>query len=327
MQTYSNNGRRIKRKRLFHYVSSLDCMAGVRTLNLTKGCQMGCIYCYIHSYRDPLPLGVTHIFDSILERVETELSRMRIRRIFLSTSSDIMQPILLKKGLTSKILDILSKYRASSTIWTKGSPYLNGDLKYPEILDALKNSPLLFHFEISLGTIKDHIMRKFEPGCARFQDRVHLAERLIELGVNTSARLDPLIPGISDTVNNFNEICKTCYDLGIKDIFYSWLFLRNAIIVNMKSRLGVEFNKIFDHYKNAEKKYLIEKDATKSGVLILPPKDYRMSKIKMFSEIAQSYEINAYPCHCKNADLPIKAVACHLLHKQTKLDDIIDDPY
>lgn len=303
---------------LFHYVSSLECMKGVRTLNLTKGCQLGCVYCYIYSYRDALPYGHSIIYPSLIERVEDELSRMRSPQLFLSSSSDIMQPILLQSGITQKIISLINKYKANTSIWTKGSPYLNGKLRYPNLFNELRDQSTI-HFEINITSTDNETLKKLEPGTPILEDRLLFAKHLSELGVPTSVRLDPLIPGLTDTEENFSKTMQLCGELNIKEVFYSWLFLRKEIIKNMESNLGKDFEQVKKYYTNEEKQYLVNKEKYRSGVMQLPSKEYRETKIQVFKTIADSFEINTHFCQCKNSDLRLTSKFCHKIHDSKRL--------
>lgn len=304
-------------KKLFHYVSSLECMKGVRTLNLTKGCQLGCIYCYIYSYRDPLPHGQSIIYPSLIERVEDELSRMRNPRLFLSSSSDIMQPVLLQSGITQKILSLIKKYKADVSIWTKGSPYRNRVLMYPNLFEDLDNEGRV-HFEINITSTDNETLKKLEPGTSSLEDRILFAKHLVDLGIQTSVRIDPLVPGLTDTEENFRKTIQLCDKINVKNIYFSWLFLRNEITKNMKSKLGKYFELIQQYYINSEKQYLVRNGNNQSGVLYLPPKKYREEKIRLFKSIADSHGINSYICQCKNSDINLSTKFCHELHTTKK---------
>jgi len=71
--------------------------------------------------------------------------------------------------------------------------------------------------QIGITTLDRALSRRFEPRAAPPHMRVAAIEALIRLGVRTTVRLDPLIPGLTDSDDDLLPLLRTLWHAGIGD--------------------------------------------------------------------------------------------------------------
>ena len=82
-------------------------------------------------------------------------------------------------------------------------------------LDLFAEHKDLVHVQVGLTTTDDRIRRLLEPNSASVDQRLQVLGALVERGVRTDVRVDPLTPGLTDTETSFKDLCRA------KDIFGS----------------------------------------------------------------------------------------------------------
>ncbi len=182
------------------------------TFNPYTGCRFGCRYCYITSYiKDGFTPRVKDIDFYILESDIAKIARSR-RPIALSLSTDAYQPLEARYRLTRRILKILSRYKIPTLITTKSTLLLRD-------LDILRDMNVAV--SITITTLDNDIAEKLEPYAPRPSARLKAIKQLAENGIPVVVRIDPIIPSITDDLNDIREAVKTFRDLGARHIVAS----------------------------------------------------------------------------------------------------------
>ncbi len=301
------------------------------SLNISRGCQHGCVFCYVHShhYMTGKNLECPLIYEDADKVLKDELNHRRIKNItvHLSPNSDIFQPITNKLGITTEVLRVLNHYDCKVSIWTKGAP--SGRAR-EEILDIINEKKENYFIQIDCANIRDKIIKIFECNAAKSNDRLKFGCSLIEMGVNVIGRLDPLIPFFHDSERNIKLTISAYKDHGFNEIIVSWLFLRAKIKSIMKRKLPEEiYTKVMSAYRfpNTEEFVLTRRKSdnkiTKASKLISLPLMYRKEKFQKIREIAMNYDINCKFCACKNKNLIAKfgfkkIEFCHAITSERK---------
>ncbi len=75
--------------------SRLPCLSQICTVNMTKGCMHGCVYCYARGYSEYPGDERVVIYSNTVEKITSELLRKRKKpiSIYFSPSSDAFQAI------------------------------------------------------------------------------------------------------------------------------------------------------------------------------------------------------------------------------------------
>lgn len=153
------------------------------TLNPYTGCPHGCLYCYVSSY-------VPNFFnctpkENLISRLRREVTKLEGGLISIANSSDPYPPMEQTLGLTRKCLQILSKHNFKLQLVTK-SPLVTRDI------DILQRTPSMV--SITITTEDDKLAKIIEPHSPPPSKRLEAVGELLQNGIPTSVRIDPLIP-------------------------------------------------------------------------------------------------------------------------------------
>ena len=173
-----------------------------KSINMYRGCEHGCIYCYArpaHAYMDLSP-GID--FETILfhkpnapELLRDELAKPGYRpsTINLGSNTDPYQPVEREQQLTRRILEVLQEARHPVSIITKGSLVLRDiDIISEMAADNLAS------VAVSLTTLDNDVKRKLEPRTASGRQRLAVMRELSDAGIPVTALVAPVIPAITD---------------------------------------------------------------------------------------------------------------------------------
>ena len=184
---------RAKRRSAVLTPSGLACLSVLPTINLTAGCLHDCVYCYIRGYRNYPGESRVVLYKDTLERLRHELrpGQPKSRAIYFSPSSDLFQPAPEVLELSHAVLEFLFSQGIGVAFLTKG--------EIPdETLELLIDHADLVQAQIGLITLDEEIARAFEPHAASPQTRLWQLHSLIAGGVAAAARLDPILPTLTD---------------------------------------------------------------------------------------------------------------------------------
>ena len=202
-----------------------------QSINMYRGCEHGCIYCYArpaHAYMDLSP-GLD--FETILfhkpnavELLRDELAKpaYRCSTINLGSNTDPYQPIEKEYRLTRGILEVFVETRHPVTIITKGS-LIRRDVDL--LADLAKDN--LVSVAISLTTLDKEVKRRLEPRATSGQTRLQLMRELSEAGIPVTALVAPVIPAITD--NEFERLLEAAAANGADRAAYIFLRLPHEV--------------------------------------------------------------------------------------------------
>ena len=106
-------------------------------------------------------------------------------------------------------------------------------------MELLKAHAALVRAQIGLVTLNARLVRRIEPGAATPRVRLDQMRQLVEAGVATQARLDPILPGVTDDPDGaLHALCAALAGAGIKELAANTLFLRPAVVGTLRKRLG-----------------------------------------------------------------------------------------
>jgi len=283
--------------------SSLACLAHVPTVNLTAGCAHECRYCYAGGYLSHPGEGRIRFYTNTLTKLRDELRRKRRRpaTVYFSPSSDPFQPVPEVLDMAYDVFRVLLESGIGVTFVTKGRI----PERHRKLLAA--HAPLV-QGRIGLITLDPGIAAAFEPGAAAPDERLAQAAELIAVGVSIEARLDPILPGVTDGVDCLDELCGELARAGVRRIAASVLFLRPAVVGSLRRRVGdmAMVDRMLAHFDDAQPLAI---HADKSRVRSLPT-EARRAIMERLKSIARRHGLEVLVCACKNPD--IASGSCHI---------------
>lgn len=276
--------------------SSLACLSLVPTINLTAGCLHDCTYCYIRSYRNYPGESTIVLYEDTLKRLRDELRRRRAqpRALYFSPSSDLFQPAPEVLELAQAVLKLLFSQGIGVAFLTKG--HIPDDT-----LALLIDHAELVRAQIGLITLDDHISRTFEPNAASPRRRLRQMEVLIAGGVPTEARLDPILPSLTDSPDSLKRHFAALAQTGVQRVAAGVLFLRPAILASLRRNVSDKkmLASLLDAYRGGQQAPLRGSPLP----IQTPSREVRRDIFARVREAAEAHDMKLRLCTCKDQDL------------------------
>ncbi len=282
--------------------SALKCLNDTPTLNPTAGCAHLCSYCYARGYSNYPGDGAIVLYTNLAEKLENELSRKRKapKFVYFSPSCDAFQPVKQVLDTTYSLMALLLKKGIGVSFLTKGH--------IPDrFITLFKSHSNNVQAHIGITTLNRQLQKLIEPHAATPGARLKNISYLTSIGILPEIKIDPLIPGLSDSIKNLDPLLKILGNSGIKSVGLNYLFLRPVIFKNIREDL--EHTKALKGISeafndNVDLKLLASKSRVKALSL-----NFRQKQYKRISLLAERYCIKTYVCGCKNPDVT-RDLAC-----------------
>jgi len=276
--------------------SSIACLSHMPTINLTSGCAHGCLYCYTRGYTTHPGENKVVLYQNILEKLKDELARKRTkpRAVYFSPSCDLFQPLPEVSALGYRILELLFSRGIGAALLTKG--------RIPDkTMSLLLDHPDEVRAQIGITTLDEKLQRMFEPNAASPGVRLGQIATLVAGGVATEARLDPILPGLTDTPDALRHLFSALAKAGVKRAAASALFLRPSVTESLKRNVPDRetLQKLLGFYRDARRLAI---HAERSSVTALPRAMREEIHVRV-RHAAEEHAIDLVICACKNPDL------------------------
>ncbi len=209
------------------------------TINIYRGCEHGCIYCYARPGHEHLGLSCGIDFET---RIHAKPDAPKLLRealadptwagetIVFSGVTDCYQPVERELRIMRECLLVCREFNQSLSIITKNALILR-DLD----LIAEMAGKRLVRTAISITTLDNALASKMEPRASSPRDRLDAVRALSRAGVPVAVMVAPIIPAIND--REIPAILAEAADAGahaagwtilklpyqIKDLFLDWL--------------------------------------------------------------------------------------------------------
>jgi DNA repair photolyase len=234
-----------KSKSIFHHFK-VGKYSG-NTLNVYQGCQHRCGYCYATYEWSPEFYDKIYAKYNAPELLENEIKNWRsgpIKPVMISSATDAYQPAELKYELTRKCVKVLQKYNIPYYVFTK-STLISRDL------ELHKNYRDNCFIVWSITTNDETVRRSLEPGTPPASVMFKMIENFAKNGIRCAVNIDPIVPLITDSIRNIDEIIVNCQKAGVKNVFGAFLRLRYDIWYRMK----IVFKLLDKDYETSVKYY------------------------------------------------------------------------
>jgi len=206
-------------------------MPYMRSINIYRGCEHGCIYCFArptHSYLG-YSAGLdfeTEIFykPDVVAILTEELAAKNYQPhpITLGSNTDCYQPVERGLRLTRHVVETLYRYSHPLAIITK-SALVTRDI---DLLAAMAAQNLA-HVSVSLTTLDPDLARVMEPRAASPQRRLATIAALAKAGIPVTVMVAPLIPGLTDM--EAERLLEAAYAAGARTAYYTLVRLPHEV--------------------------------------------------------------------------------------------------
>jgi DNA repair photolyase len=209
-------------------------------INPYVGCQHSCVYCYARfmkkftNHHEPWGQFID-VKINAPELIPQNTKKYKNKTIFISSVTDLYQPIERKYKLTRKILEKLIPLEPDLSILTKS------DLIIRDI-DLLKQFKKCI-IGVSLSLLDDKVRKKIEPFTVSIEKRINTAKELKQAGIRTFIFISPILPYL----NNWKEIVEKTRSF-IDEYWFENLNLYPSIRYNI-------FQWLKNYYPDLIKKY------------------------------------------------------------------------
>jgi DNA repair photolyase len=159
--------------------------------------------------------------------------------------------------------------------------------------------------QVGITTLDHRLWEVLEPGTASPSQRLDMIERLTRTGIATSARLDPLIPDLTDTEASLTSLLSQLQLRNVRSIAASYLFLRPAFanrLITQMGRLGASLP--------SGVQWSWRRMAAGLGGAQMLGTENRRRRFGRLETFAARYGIALHVCSCKNPDLG--SLGCHI---------------
>ncbi len=199
-----------------HFVKVKGIISPNGGMNIYRGCTHGCIYCDSRSkcYQINHQFEDIEVKENALELLEATLQRKR-KKIMIGTGSmtDPYNHVDDVVHYTRKALAIIEKYGFGVTVLTKSNKVLN-DLDILERI-AKKSKAVV---QMTLTCYDEEICKIIEPHVSTTKERFEALKILNQHNIPTIVWLDPILPYITDTLENLQGILRYCIEAKVKGI-------------------------------------------------------------------------------------------------------------
>lgn len=290
----------------------LPCLMAYHTINLTAGCPLECKYCYTQSYPHHPGWGTVAYYANTREKLKDELTKMRERPriVYFSTATE---PFL----TVPKILDV--QYEIMATLLEAGVRLIisTKGVVPNRFVELFATHPGKVHVQVGISTLDPKIRELIEPQTASIHRRLTNLERLLAAGVAAEARLDPMIPGLTDTDENWEALLPALAQCGVRSAVASFMFLRWKVDLPTHLTHGEwsvrAMRRLYTHKVT---------DYCGGGTIWLPSAEYRRERFAALRALAEANAVTVKLCQCKNKDLA-ESSCCHPVPDKT--DQAPDD--
>jgi len=278
-------------------------------LNIYRGCEHRCKYCYAlysHKYLESNYEGIVngneadsnkffnniYIKTNIAEELDKQLSKpsWKNEMIAIGTVTDSYQPIERKYELMREVLEVLIKHKNPAVISTKSDLILR-DL---DLIDELSKLNFI-NIAVSISSLDENIRGVIEP------NTIPSKERLKVLGIvrsqtnaSTGIHFMPIIPHLTDSYEHIDAVFKNAERYDIPTVLFGPLNLfgktRGTFLNSMKNDFPEVYRDILRKYQKGRVDRTYSKDLFNKIKKIRTNYNVETNYIKIIKEKLVDYE-------------------------------------
>jgi DNA repair photolyase len=222
-------------------------------INPYRGCEFGCHYCYARYTHEFMELRDARDFErKIYVKQHTghvlrrELKKVRAGQdIAIGTATDPYQPAEKKFEITRAILQELAQHRGLGLGLVTKSTLILRDVEL--LQEIARNNRLTIC--VTITTMNAGLARLLEPRAPRPDLRLQTVKRLVDAGVRAGINCAPVLPGLTDSPADLEELAKAAAGAGAAFVFANPLFLKPCAERVFMPFLQQHFPKLVSSYQ------------------------------------------------------------------------------
>lgn len=249
-------------------------------LNIYRGCEHGCKYCYAigsHDYLDGEDyFKDIYIKTNVIEVLEKQLKSEAWKRevINIGGVTDSYQPVERTYQLMPEILKLLIKYKTPCIISTKSDLVLRDY----DLIEELSRITYV-NIAATITSMDEGIRKNIEPKGVTSLKRFEMLKTFSKTQASTGLHFMPIIPYLTDSYENVEELYSRGKDAEVDYVLPGTLYLRGKtrmVFLNFIKEVYPE------HFKNLLELY------KKGGAT----KDYKNQLYEMVNGLKKKYELS-----------------------------------
>lgn len=198
-------------------------------LNVYRGCQHGCRYCYAlyshQHYEDQNFYQDIHVKTNIVELLEKELKKNSWKQEIINFGgiTDCYQPAEAKYEIMPDLLKLLIRYETPAIISTKSIlPLRDFDL-----IRQLADKTYV-NIAASVTTVDENLRKGLEPYCAPTKDRFDMLRAFSETNASIGVHMMPIIPYLTDSMDNQRALLEMAKSANASYVLPGVMYLRGV---------------------------------------------------------------------------------------------------
>ena len=201
-------------------------------------CAHKCIYCYAVKF--PSFVGPVHSRLKLVEQIEAMIKNTKVKLpVMLSDCTDPYQPLESRYGMTRRCIELLAKNDFPLLIATKS------DLAVRDI-NIFKQTPTVVAMTVT--TPREEIAKLMEPFAPSPKRRLSALQAIVKGGIPTVARIDPILPGINDDLDDFEDLVSSLASVGVRQVTTSTAKLVRGAFSDFKQTYPLMWKKLASEY-------------------------------------------------------------------------------
>jgi DNA repair photolyase len=196
-------------------------------LNIYRGCQHGCSYCYAlysHQYLGSEQFSrEIYVKGNVIELLEKELQAPSWKGevINIGGVTDSYQPAEAEYQLMPQVLKLLIKYKNPAIISTKADLVLRDF----DLIDQLSRLTYI-NIAATITTVDERLREKIEPGAVSAARRFAMLKEFKKTRASIGLHVMPIIPLLTDTQENLQTLFSQACDCVVDYLLPGTLYLR-----------------------------------------------------------------------------------------------------
>jgi DNA repair photolyase len=263
------------------------------TLNPYMGCVHRCTYCYVRAYEKRADRPFDERYGRSI-RVKTNVAQVlrwelhkrswQHETVAIGAATDPYQPAEGRYKLTRQCLEVLTAAHNPFGLITRG-PMIIRDVDV--LQEASRRAEVAIN--VSIPTLDMDVWRRTEPGTAPPRQRLRAIRALSGAGIKVNISMAPILPGISDSPEQIEEVVRAARDAGAVGVWANLLHLRSGTREHFFANLARDWPALLPRYRELYRYDAYLPEATKEPVL------RRLSELKVAYDIGEHRETPIMP--------------------------------